>query len=123
MCRIIEGRLNEAITKLQDIIVVQEGNLTRLNGKRIQEQVKRLQEAVDILRTSNETEITNYAERVAREIDRTSNANRDINNDNWIILVSIHNLFTDMSTSWTNIENSLDNQKRIMNTIRGNNNV
>lgn len=123
MCRIIEGRLNEAITKLQDIIVVQEDNLTRLNDKRIREQVQRLQEAVDILRTSNEAEIVNYAERVAREIGSTSNANQDINLDNWIILVSIHNLFTDMSTSWTNIENSLDNQERIMNTIRGNNNV
>lgn len=123
MCRIIEGRLNEAITKLQDIIVVQEDNLTRLNDERIREQVQRLQEAVDILRTSNETEITNYAERVAREIGRTSNANQDINLDNWIILVTIHNLFTNMTTSWINIENSLDNQERIMNTIRGNNNV
>ncbi|CCY25577.1 unknown [Brachyspira sp. CAG:484] len=123
MCRIIEGRLNEAITKLQDIIVVQEDNLTRLNDERIREQAQRLQEAVDILRTSNEAKIVNYAERVAREIGSTSNANQDINLDNWIILVSIHNLFTDMSTSWTNIENSLDNQKRIMDTIRGNNNA
>lgn len=59
MCRIIEGRLNEAITKLQDIIVVQEDNLTRLNDERIREQVQRLQEAADILRTSNEAKIVN----------------------------------------------------------------
>ena len=124
MCRIIEGRISEVANQLNELLKRQEENLSETGDERIESQVIRLQEAIRIISSGREEDIISYAERLNNEINNTSieeRTQRDINFDNWIILVEISNLFTNTFTNWANVETSLNNRQRIMNIIRGNN--
>ena len=124
MCRIIEGHIAEVANHLNELLKRQEENLSETGDERIQSQVTRLQEAIRIISSGREEDIVSYAERLNNEINNTSieeRTQRDINFDNWIILVEISNLFTNTFTNWANVETSLNNRQRIMNIIRGNN--
>lgn len=125
MCRIIEGSIDRLINNFTETIEIQRNNLTRVNDERIEQQVRRFNDAVIVLNSNDENRIINYAERIANEIVRADNTNisqGDINFDNWMILVEIRNLFTNTPVRWLDIENTQENQNIILNSIRGNNN-
>ncbi len=125
MCRIIEGSIDRLINNFTETIEIQRNNLTRVNDERIEQQVRRFNDAVIVLNSNDEDRIINYAERIANEIVRADNTNisqGDINFDNWMILVEIRNLFTNTPVRWLDIENTQENQNIILNSIRGNNN-
>ena len=125
MCRIIEGSIDRLINSFTETIEIQRNNLTRVNDERIEQQVRRFNDAVIVLNSNDEDRIINYAERIANEIVRADNTNisqGDINFDNWMILVEIRNLFTNTPVRWLDIENTQENQNIILNSIRGNNN-
>lgn len=125
MCRIIEGSIDRLINNFTETIEIQRNNLTRVNDERIEQQVRRFNDAVIVLNSNDEDRIINYAERIANEIVRANNTNisqGDINFDNWMILVEIRNLFTNTPVRWLDIENTQENQNIILNSIRGNNN-
>ena len=125
MCRIIEGSIDRLINNFTETNEIQRNNLTRVNDERIEQQVRRFNDAVIVLNSNDEDRIINYAERIANEIVRADNTNisqGDINFDNWMILVEIRNLFTNTPVRWLDIENTQENQNIILNSIRGNNN-
>ena len=125
MCRIVEGSIDRLINKFTETIAIQRNNLTRVIDERIEQQVRRFSAALTVLNSNDEDTIINYAERIANEIVRIDNTNivqGDINFDNWIILVEIGNLFTNIPVRWLDIENTEENQNIILNRIRGNNN-
>lgn len=125
MYRIIEGSIDRLINNFTETIEIQRNNLTRVNDERIEQQVRRFNDAVIVLNSNDEDRIINYAERIANEIVRADNTNisqGDINFDNWMILVEIRNLFTNTPVRWLDIENTQENQNIILNSIRGNNN-
>lgn len=125
MCRIVEGSVDRLINNFTETIAIQRNNLTRVIDERIEQQVGRFNAALAVLNSNDEDRIINYAERIANEIVRIDNTNivqGDINFDNWIILVEIGNLFTNIPVRWLDIENTEENQNIILNRIRGNNN-
>ena len=125
MCRIVEGSIDRLINKFTETLAIQRNNLTRVIDERIEQQVRRFSAALTVLNSNDEDTIINYAERIANEIVRIDNTNivqGDINFDNWIILVEIGNLFTNIPVRWLDIENTEENQNIILNRIRGNNN-
>lgn len=125
MCRIVEGSVDRLINNFTETIEIQKNNLTRVIDERIEQQVRRFSAALTVLNSNDEDTIINYAERIANEIVRIDNTNivqGDINFDNWIILVEIGNLFTNIPVRWLDIENTEENQNIILNRIRGNNN-